>query len=234
MLEEIRGLLVLQDRDKRLMGFAKELASLPQEEARAKAKLAGDEAAVKQASDDLKAAELKVKKIEMDAETRRTTIKRLHTQQFETKKNDEYNALGHEITRYTAEVDAFETKELEAMEEVDGFRSKLQEAEVGLKKTREVVEGDLKTIHQRHAQTDVKKAEVEGERAKLVEAISEDILPIYEKLMKSKGGTAVATLRAGQCTGCNMKVISSTAIAVQREEEITQCENCGRILAMDE
>lgn len=234
MLEEIRGLLVLQDRDKRLMGFAKDLARLPQEEARAKAKLAGDEAAVKQASDALKAAELKVKKIEMDAETRRTTIKRLHTQQFETKKNDEYNALGHEITRYKAEVDALETKELEAMEEVDEARGKLQIAEEGLKKTRLVVEDDLKSIQQRHAQTEAKKTEVAAERAKLVEGVSEDILPIYEKLMKSKDGTAVASLRNGQCTGCNMKVISSTAIAVQQQKEITQCENCGRILASDD
>jgi len=234
MLEEIRGLLVLQDRDKRLMGFAKELANLPQEEARARAKLAGDEAAVKKASDDLKAAELKVKKVEMDAETRRTSIKRLQTQQFETKKNDEYNALGHEIIRYGAEVDALETKELEAMEEVDIFRAKLQEAEVLLKKTSEVVKEDLETIRKRHEQTEAQKAEVAADREKLVGAVSEDMLPIYEKLMKSKNGTAVATLRAGQCTGCNMKVISSTSIAVQQQKEVTQCENCGRILALDE
>ena len=46
------------------------------------------------------AADLKVKKIDMDSETRRTTIKRLKVQQFETRKNDEYQAFNHEITRY--------------------------------------------------------------------------------------------------------------------------------------
>ena len=46
MLDEIRALLVLQDRDRRLMALRKELAKLPQDEARAKAKLAGDTAAV--------------------------------------------------------------------------------------------------------------------------------------------------------------------------------------------
>ena len=105
MLDEIRGLLILQDRDKRLLNLAKDLAKLPQEEARARAKLAGDEAAVKQAKDALNEVELRVKKIEMDAETRRTTVKRLKVQQFETKKNEEYNALGHEITRYEKEVE---------------------------------------------------------------------------------------------------------------------------------
>ena len=234
MLEEIRGLLILQDRDKRLLVLAKDLAKLPQEEARARAKLAGDEETVKQAKDALHAVELRVKKIEMDAETRRTTVKRLRVQQFETKKNDEYNALGHEITRYEKEVDEFETQELQAMEEVDAFRTKFQEANELLGKTRAVVETDLAAIRDRHARMLEQQNEVRSERDKLVQTVSEDILPLYEKLLKSKEGTAIATLHGGKCTGCNMKVIASTAIAVHSEKEITQCENCGRILAMDE
>ena len=234
MLDEIRGLLILQDRDKRLLTIAKDLAKLPQEEARSRAKLAGDEAAVKQAKDALTEVELRVKKIEMDAETRRTTVKRLRVQQFETKKNEEYNALGHEITRYDKEVDEFETKELQAMEEVDGFRIIFQQANEELGKTRAIVDADLVTIRERHARMEEQQKELRAERDKLVQSVSEDVLPLYEKLLKSKDGTAIVTLRGGKCTGCNMKVIASTAIAVQSEKEITQCENCGRILAMDE
>jgi len=234
MLDEIRSLLILQDRDRRLLSLRKELAKLPADEARAKAKLAGDEAAVKKAHDDLMAVELKVKKIEMDAETRRTTIKRLRTQQFETKKNDEYNALGHEVTRYEKEVDALETRELEAMEEVDAFRKKFKEAEAVLAASKKVVEGDLATIKERHARMAEQVTEVSAERDKLVVEVPEDHLPLYEKLMKSKDGMAIATLKEGKCTGCHMKVIASTAIAVQSEKEVTQCENCGRILAIDE
>ena len=234
MLDEIRSLLILQDRDRRLLSLGKELAKLPQEEARAKAKLAGDEAAVKKAHDDLMAAELRVKKIEMDAETRRTTIKRLRTQQFETKKNDEYNALGHEVTRYEKEVDQLETQELEAMEEVDAARQKHRQAEEQLAASKKVVEGDLATIKERHARMGEQVSEVQAERDKLLLNVPEDHLPLYGKLMKSKDGMAIATLRDGQCTGCHMKVIASTAIAVQSGKEVTQCENCGRILAIDE
>lgn len=234
MLDEIRGLLILQDRDRRVLSLEKNLAQLPQDEARARTKLAGDEAAVKKARDELKAAELKVKKIEMDAETRRTTIKRLEDQQFNTKKNDEYNALGHEITRYRKEVDELETKELEAMEEVDVFRKKQVEAEAVLARTQKMVDEDLVSIKQRHGQMESQLAEVKVERERLVKEVSEDLLPLYGKLMKSKDGMAIATLKNGQCTGCHVKVIASTAIAVQGEQEVTQCDNCGRILSMDE
>jgi len=216
------------------MKLRKELARHPQEEARAKAKLAGDTEVLKKAHDELKVAELKVKQIEMDAETRRTTIKRLQTQQFETKKNDEYNALGNEIVRYKKDVDAFETKELEAMEEVDTFRQKEKEGQECLAKSQKVVEADLASIKERHANMEEQLKETEAEREKLLADVSEDLLPLYDKLMKSKDGMAIATLRAGQCTGCHMKVIASTEIAVHQEKEITQCENCGRILSMDE
>jgi uncharacterized protein len=234
MLDEIRALLVLQDRDRRLIALRKELAKLPQEEARAKTKLASDIAAVKLAHDELLAAELAVKKIELDAETRRTTIKRLKNQQFETKKNEEFNALGHEVTRYEKELDEFETRELEAMEAVDAFRKAYKDAEALLAKTEKVVDDDLATIQQRQANLETQAAEVQAERDKLKKECPEDHLPLYEKLMKSKDGMAIATLRDGKCTGCHMKVIASTGIAVQTGKEVTQCENCGRILAMDE
>jgi len=234
MLDVIRGLLILQDRDKRLLTLRKELAKLPQEEARAKAKLDGDTAALKKAHDELKAVELKVKKIEMDAETRRTTVKRLQTQQFETKKNDEYNALGHEVVRYKKEIDELETRELEAMEEIDIFRKRQTDAEAQLTKTKGFVEGDLASIKQRHVKMEEQVKEVAAEREKLVLDVSEDYLPLYEKLMISKDGMAIATLKDGKCTGCHMKVIASTGIAVQSGKEVTQCENCGRILSIDE
>lgn len=234
MLDEIRGLLILQDRDRRILALEKNLAQLPQDEARAKAKLSGDLAAKKKAHEELQAAELKVKKVEMEAETRRTTIKRLQNQQFETKKNEEYNALGHEIERYSNEVDELETKELEAMEEVDVFRKKQAEAEALLAKTQKVVDEDLASIKQRHAEMEAQLVEVKAEREKLAAEASEEYLPIYGKLMKSKDGMAIATLKNGKCTGCHVKVIASTAIAVQAENEVTQCDNCGRILSMDE
>lgn len=210
------------------------MAKLPQDEARAKTKLAGDTAALKKAHDEFLASELAVKKIEMDAETRRTTIKRLKIQQFETKKNEEYNALGHEVVRYEKELDELETRELEAMETVDSFRKILREAEAQLAKTQKVVDDDLATIKQRHGNLNAQAVEVQAERDKLVKDVPEDHLPLYEKLMKSKDGMAIASLRDGKCTGCHMKVIASTGIAVQTGKEVTQCENCGRILAMDE
>lgn len=233
MLDAIRALLILQDRDRRLLAIAKDLEKIPQEEARAKSKLAGDEAAVKKTHEELMEAGLKVKKAELDAQTRRTTITRLKMQQFETRKNDEFQAIKHEITRYEAELDAFETKELEAMEEVDQFRIKFNQAEAALAITKGLVNEDLARISERKARDEAERKELVEERTKLAVGISDEILPLYERLMRSKDGLALAPLNEGKCGGCHMKLIASTVINVQSEQQITRCEDCGRILYVE-
>lgn len=234
MQDEVRALLILQDRDRRLLALTKDLAKLPQDEARAKAKLAGDEAAVAKAHQAMVDCELRVKKIELDAETRRTTIKRLKLQQFETRKNEEFVALGHEITRYEKDLDEFETLELVAMEEVDGFRMKLKAVEAALTQTRKLVDEDLASITHRHAKMEEDRAEVLVEREKLAADVPEGLMPLYQRLMKTKDGLAIAPMRDGKCGGCHMKLIASTVMKVHSGREIAQCEDCGRILYADD
>lgn len=233
MLDEVRALLILQDRDRRLTALTKELEKLPLEEARAKTKLAGDETAVATAREGLRKAELQVKKIELDAETRRTTIKRLKLQQFETRKNDEFQALGHEVTRYEKELDDFETHELEAMEEVDRVRAILTAAEAAHGRTRVLISEDLAALADRRERLQADLAEATAERAAQAASAPADLIPLYERLMRTKADMAVAPLREGRCGGCHMKLIPSTAIKVQSETELTRCEDCGRILYQD-
>lgn len=233
MLDEIRALLVLQDRDRRLLRLGEDLQKLPRDEERARRQLAGDEAALKKAHEALMAAELIVKKHEMDAQTRRTTVIRLKQQQFETRKNEEFQAIAHEITRYEKDLDQLETVELEAMEEVDRLRAEQATAEAALAKTRALVEQDLAKITERGERIRAERAEVAAERERAAAAASEDLLPLYDRLMKTKNGMALAPLEEGKCQGCHMKLIPSTVVAVQGGKELTRCEDCGRILYIE-
>lgn len=234
MLDEVRALLILQDRDRRLMALAKDLEKLPQDEARANAKLAGDEASVARAHDAVLDCELRLKRLELDAGTRKTTIARLKIQQFETRKNEEYQALGHEIVRYDKEVDDLETRELELMEEMDGKRAALKAAEAALAHTRTLIAEDLATIAQRRERMEAERAEVTAARTTLAGSVPEAIIPLYERLMKTKAGLALAPLHEGKCQGCHMKLIASTVSSVLSGKELTRCEDCGRILYVEE
>lgn len=233
MLPEIRALLILQDRDSRLLDRRRELERLPQDEQRAKAKLANDQAQVAKAREGLQTNELAVKKVELDVQTRRTTILRLKTQQFETRKNDEFQALGHEITRYEKDVDALETQELELMETADGLRKQLADAQQALAATQKLVDEDLAQLGERRGRLEAEVEELKAERAKLAAEVPDSILPLYERLLKTKAGVAVSPLKDGRCGGCHMKLVTATVVKVQSGTQVAQCEDCGRILYPD-
>lgn len=234
MRDDIRALLILQDRDRRLLAIAKDLERLPQDEARAKTKLAGDQAAVKAAHDAVLQGELELKRLELDTTTRKNTIARLKTQQFETRKNEEYQAIGHEITRYEKEVDALETKELELMEKIDSLRTAQKSAETALARTQGLVNEDLAAIQERQQRLKTEQEEVRVERERLAAAVPESVMPLYLRLMKSKDGLALAPMHDGKCEGCHMKLIASTVVAVQSQNDLVRCEDCGRFLYTEE
>src|SRR4051812_26783769 len=69
------------------------------------------------------------KKLELDVGTRNESIARLRTQQYETRKNDEFSAMGREIERYQQEISVLEDRELELMEEADQVKLQLKAEE---------------------------------------------------------------------------------------------------------
>lgn len=230
MLPQIEGLLVLQDRDRRLQTLTQQLEKNPAEEARAKTRLESDLRAVEAARQALRENEVATKKLELDVQTRKTTILRLKQQQFETRKNEEYQALEHEVARYAADVDQLETRELEFMEKADALRAVLAAAEESLAKTRRLVDEDLAAIASRRDNLNAEIQEVGQIRAKLAAEVEETLLSLYDRLLRNKNGMAVAPVKGGQCGGCHVRLVPATLIKVQAQSEIAQCETCARIL----
>ena len=105
MLHEIVALQQDQQRDSRLQELHHQLERIPKEQDQARTRLAQNEAAVAEAKSALQHNEIAIKNLELEIETRKETIARLKKQQFETRKNVEYQAVGHEVLRYGGEVD---------------------------------------------------------------------------------------------------------------------------------
>ncbi len=230
MLPEIESLLVLQDRDQRILKLEVDLKRIPIDQERAKERLANDLKTVADAKLAVQENEVAIKNIELDIGTRKDTLIKLKNQQYETKKNDEFTALGNEIVRYNEQIDDYETQELELMEKADALRDTQKQAEEALAITQGMVDEEIANLETRLEENKKQLAEVKAERAKLAAALDEDLCSLYDRLMKSKGGDAVVSADKGQCSGCHMKLVPATIISVQGDKNITQCENCGRIL----
>lgn len=234
MLPEITQLIKLQQRDQRIRALQKELKDIPKNEAMAKMQLAGDLAAVEAANQRAKEIEVKIKGVELDIATRQNSIKRLHDQQFETRKNDEFQALGHEIKHYEGDVRALEDTELEHMEALETAKAVLKEAQAKLAITQERVNEDLKSLAIRAEGVKSRLKDEEAERKTLADPVEAGTLSLYDRLFTKKGDAAVVALTNGICGGCHMKVVMGTVQQLRSGELLTQCESCGRILYLVE
>lgn len=232
MLPDIERLLILQSRDQSIADLEADLKRIPSEKDLARTRLASRQTAVDLAKAAMQENEMAIKTVELDIETRKTTIGRLKTQQFETRKNEEFRALNTEVEKYQAQIDDLETSELELMERGDELRQALKAAREQLAKAEESVDEDLAALEQREAQERQRLAEVQAQRIECEAAISdEDLVELYDRLRKARGTKVVVNLSpSGQCDGCHVKVTPSTLISVQADKEVVQCENCGRIL----
>ena len=230
MREDIKHMLQLQERDQRLKKIAKELDKIPREIQAAEARLQADQDLVDEVHNKIQANEVAMKNLELDIETRRDTISKLKIQQYETKKNEEYRALGNEVIRYGEEVIALEDQELELMEKGEELKKEEKEAQEARDKTKEQVDEEVSGHNRRAEGSKARAAELEEERKKFVDMLEPDVNALYDRILKSKGDVAVSPLEHGVCGGCHMKVTNSTLSSVRTGAALTHCENCGRVL----
>lgn len=230
MHSELEQLLILQDREQRIRQIRTEIETVPLRRKSLEAQLAASKASVEALKQRARHVEMDRKKLELDVGTRTDTISRLKTQQYQTRKNDEFQAIGHEIERYENEIRKIEDDELELMVLADKVKLELTEEE---KKAAAIKESIARQTADLDEKSKALESQLEGltkERAELAGKIDEDLLARFERLFKSKGDAAVVAVEHGVCTGCHMKVTIATASRVRAGKEIISCDNCGRIL----
>ena len=230
MLPELEQLLILQDREQKIRQVQSELRTVPQQRAQLDAQLKASAAGLEAVKHKAQQVEIEKKRLELDVGTRETSIARLRTQQYETRKNDEFRAIGNEIERYEKEIRAIEDQELELMEQSDKLKVEVAEAEKQAAAARDLVARQVTDLDAKAKALEARMQELTKEREEIAGRVEEDLLDRFGRLFKSKGDAAVVGLVHEVCTGCHMKITTQTAHKVKSGREITSCEQCGRIL----
>ena len=230
MQAELEQLLVLQDRQQKIKQIQTEIKSLPQQRENLEAQLAASAAALAALKHKGQHLEMDRKKLELDAGTRQESITRLKTQQYETRKNDEFRAMGNEIERYEKEIRAIEDQELELMDQAEKLKVEIAAEDKKASGARQSIARQMTDLEEKAKTLETRLTELTAERTEAAKKIDEDLLGRFERLFASKGDAAIVSLEHEVCTGCHMKVTPQTAHRVKNGKEIVSCEQCGRIL----
>ena len=100
MQSELEQLLVLQDRDQKIRQIQTETKTLPLQRKNLETQLSTSIANLETLKQRARQLEVDRKRLELDVGVRTDSVAKLRTQQYETRKNDEFAAMAHEIERY--------------------------------------------------------------------------------------------------------------------------------------
>jgi predicted nucleic acid-binding Zn-ribbon protein len=230
MLDTIEKLLILQDRDRKLHRVQQELAHISPERETLKAKAAATQSHLDTAKNRVKQVETERKRLELDVETKKGQIERYANQQLQTRKNEEYRALAHEIDGCKADITKIEDREIELMEQAEAAQKDVVRSTQEAAAAKKLVEDQIAQLNQREENLKKELAELQNGRAELAAAVDDTARNRYERLLKSKGDNVVVGINHGVCGGCHMKLPAQILVSCKSEKELVACVSCGRIL----
>lgn len=230
MLESIEKLLILQDRDRKISRIKNELARIEPERRELQSRAAHTQASLDAAKLRGKQIESQRKDLELEVDAQKQKIAKYSIQQFETKKNDEFKAIGHEIEACKANISKIEDKEIELMEQAEAAQKEVATATQAASEAKKHVDGQVAELNAREENLKKELAELSANREELAAAVEEEVRNRYERLLKQKGENVVVGIQHGVCGGCHMKFPQQIVLSCRREENVVTCPNCGRIL----
>lgn len=230
MLPVIENLLILQDRDRKVMRVEAELANVGPERNSLENSAKNSQAQLDAAKQRVKQIESDRKKLELDVEAKKGQIEKYSLQQFQTKKNEEYKALAHEIETCKEAIVKLEDEQLALMEQAETATRIMNDVAKAASDRLKEVEIAKAALADKEVRLKKELAELKSDYQRLETAVDDDVRARYVRLRKAKGANTVVGIDRGICGGCHMKLPMQVVLSCQAAQELVTCPNCGRIL----
>ncbi len=230
----LESLLILQDRDTKRLSVEVQLKAIPRDIAAIEQRIAAEKGAIEAARDELQGLEVRKKALETDIGLAEQKAGQYRTQQLAIRKNDEYQAMGHQIETIQGQIGELESQELELMYAIDEARKRFQAAEAELKANIAGHEGRIAALRERESSL---KGELEAVQAEVATArapIAERWLKVFDRIA-TLNHPVVVPIVLGKCGGCHLKVSSEVESQARSKvadpiAQLPTCDQCGRIV----
>ena len=228
---QLQTLIDLQGLDGRIAALETEAARLPKQieaiqAALAEAKKTAEtiRAKVDATKKDLRARE---KDLEVTAGKRTKAEARL----YEVKTNKEYSAALLEIEEIKQEKGKTEEEILSLMEMQEKLGVEVREAEARFKTREEQARQDESVVRKKLAVVQQDLDVLRAERDSRARELPKGLLGDYDRILKARGGVAVASVSsAAVCGGCRVTIRPQAIQELRVATELMRCESCGRFL----
>jgi predicted nucleic acid-binding Zn-ribbon protein len=170
------------------------------------------------------------KDLEADIKVIQEKIARHKDQLYQVKTNEQYRAMLKEIEGEEANIRKIEDQILEEMIEAEDLQQHVEDAAARLEGEKARVAGEIKRL-QGERQTDLDERErLQARRKELEVTLDASVLSLYERIRAGRNGVALAVVRGGLCTACNVWLRPQVYNEIRSNDALLTCENCNRII----
>lgn len=227
----MNSLLKLQELDRRIHACRAREREIPKQKDKFKA--VQERLHAELAERELVVTDLEVEQrsCESEIDQKKAQIEKYHQQLNTVKKNEEYQALLHEIELVKKAINQKEERIISIMVELDEAKARLEEDKKRIAEEQAGIDAQCAEIDKELAEAVKVREELEAQRPALVEQVSSELLTRYERLRrKYPTGDVVVPLREEVCTGCHMHVRPQIVNEILEGHKIHGCQHCGRLL----
>ncbi len=230
MNADLERLIALQRLDTAADSAGRRLADEPEREKALRARLEAVRTRVATSKEQLATNQNARRALEKDVALHQGRLSKFRDQLMAVKTNVEYQAVQKEMAFAQGGVKTIEDKVLERMLEADELAAVVKRAEAELAAEQKAVDADRRSMTAEHGELQTLLERIEGERAEIVAALNKQVLAVFESVARKRNGIAVAEARNGICTICHVRLRPQVFNTVRRNDAITQCDSCNRIL----
>ena len=228
---QLKTLVDLQGVDTRIAALEAEAARLPREIASIHATLQGMKQEVDAGKTRLDAAKKDQRAREKDLEVVQAKRSKTEGRLYEVKTNKEYSAVLAEIEDIKQEKGRVEEEILVLMDSQERLAADIKDTESRFKIREAQGKQEEAAFQEKLGVVETDLALVRTERAELARQLPPAVLADYDKLLKARGGLALAqVVKPNLCGGCRMTVTPQRLQELRAQSALLPCESCGRYL----
>ncbi|MBN1586528.1 MAG: hypothetical protein JW937_03755 [Candidatus Omnitrophica bacterium] len=187
------------------------------------------------AGEERKQLLLQQKEQELRLGEQEQAIQKYQAQLVQVKTNREYSSLKTEIENHKADGSLIEEEIIRTMEKVEAAESRLQAAQIRHDEDQQKLAEERKAIETQSAEIKSKLESLHAQRDELLPKCDKKALAVYERILRSKGGTAVVPVSGGSSCGfCFMGIPPQLINDISLTDRLVECGSCGCILYLQD
>jgi len=227
----LETLLELQDLDLQIEAYQKREAELPAQKNRFAIQRKRLDVELKARREACRQLAVEQRGCESEIEEKQQHIAKYDQQLFSVKKNEEYQALLHEIELLRKQISIQEERIIAIMLQIEEATARLEEDEKRIEAELQQIGRQCDGIDQELEKTVHAREQLEKAREPLAAQVDEELLARYHRIRESKkGGPAVVPLTGSSCSGCHMAVPPQIVNELLAGDKVHSCAYCGRLL----